>query len=342
MAAQSSLRHEARRTRPRQHFWERAQPSQPFRIVRRRRGGFLPEEASSHKGQVYVASCDGLETGVFKIGKSTDFFSKRSQALSQPTGAPGFYFPVYRLESDVFDELEKKALERLEAFRLHKRKEFVACSLDEIIKTLQHLQHEAAPSEAFSEHFYFPIEEFEAELLCLYDGFLLRPGPEQWPRICLFLSLSSGLSPREIFVALQDGSATPAAGLVSDFPPRSPHRWLAEYLLSLMRYERLPYGQELGWLWPCCLCPGEGCEVEELSELCERWDWYFRQWEDELWAGVESIGLLRKIHAAVTSESPTQLCASIHQKVWEYKQGRGVDASAFSNRGRRSRDFHFI
>ncbi|MDQ3230660.1 MAG: GIY-YIG nuclease family protein, partial [Pseudobdellovibrionaceae bacterium] len=74
---------------------DRADPRSPFQVLRNRRKGFLTEWTTSHKGQVYVASCDGLKHGVYKIGKSTDHFSRRSQALSQPTGAPGFYFPVY-------------------------------------------------------------------------------------------------------------------------------------------------------------------------------------------------------------------------------------------------------
>src|SRR6478736_161758 len=106
----------------RRFFKDRAEPGSPFRVLRDHRKGFIPEWTSAHKGQVYVARCDGLKSGVYKVGKSTDHFSRRSQALSQPTGAPGYYFPLYRFESDLFDQLEKDVFHALQAYRLHRRK----------------------------------------------------------------------------------------------------------------------------------------------------------------------------------------------------------------------------
>ncbi len=334
MAAHDSLRHEG--SRARQFLWDRPEPTRPFLILRKRRRGYLPERTPALKGQVYVASCDGLESGVFKIGKSTDHFSKRSQALSQPTGVPGFYFPVYRLETDGFDELEKKALHHLRAFRLHRRKEFLACPLEDIVEKLQSLQRDIAPLQPFSEHFYFAIEDFEEELLRLYESLLLRPGPESWPKICIFLSLTSGLSPREVLVSLQfHSSGLPSAfsGLRPDFHTA----WLAEYLRGLMSFEKLPFGRELASLQLC-----SSYQTEELGEECERWDWFFRQWEDCLWEGIESLSLLRRIQSCLMLDSPSLLCALVYRRAREYVLGSSARREDVPCGSLFKRAFHFI
>lgn len=356
MVAQTPFKDESRakqglpvgggRSRARALFWDRPTPARAFRILRQQRRGFVPETTTAYPGQVYVASCDGLEAGVFKIGKSTDHFSKRSQALSQPTGVPGFYFPLYRLESHSFDELEKRALAELEAFRLHRRKEFVACPLERVIQTLRNIQRSLDPRAPFSEHYYVPIEEFESELKKLYEELLLDPSPKAWPRICLFLSLSLGLSPREVMLSLE----APAAPLPDSFPGRplgSHLSWLLEYLRGLLHYGRLPYSGELAWAWTCCLCQagddeGQRLCAEVLFEDCERWEWYFRQWEDCLWEGVESLPLLGKIQSRLSLDSPSELCSLIHQKLRDYAAQPESELEAAKPSQSRLRDFHFI
>lgn len=316
----------------RRFFRDRSDPSCPFKVQREKRQGYVPEWTPIHKGQVYVASCDGLKKGVFKIGKSTDHFSKRSQALSQPTGVPGKYFPVYRLESDHFDQLEKDIFHILQGYRLHRRKEFVECSLEEIVNALRRCHRQSAPLHTFTEHFYFPIEEFELALATLYRSFLLQPGPKRWPEMCLLLSLLSGLPSHEILIRIAQGKGIQVA-LTSIFETNDT-LWLQQYLCALMKQGYLPFGYELSRALPE--------EEKDLEAEIEKYLWYFDCLEELLWDAVYSCDFLRKVHGSLDASTTAYFCQMIHQKARRYLGMSPNDQPYFLSGTQHKLDFHFI
>jgi len=308
----------------RRFLHDRADPHSPFKVLRNHRQGFLPEWTTAHKGQVYVASCDGLKNGVYKIGKSTDHFSRRSHALSQPTGAPGFYFPVYRFESDLFDQLEKDIFQSLRAHRLHQRKEFVECPLEQIVKNLRRRQREWAPELGFAEHFYYPIDEFESFIEQLYHEFLLHPGPHAWPLMCIFLSLISGLAPADILIRIghQREELPPLlGGLVEP----DDVQWLIAYIRSLLRHGHVPFAEDL--------------EDESL-------EWSLAWLEERLWDAIHAEPFLRKIQAFSDLPSTESFCYMLHHKACQYwgevLPGAHADLERVLERMRSRLDFHFI
>ncbi len=308
----------------RRYLKDRADPRSPFQVLRKRRQGFLPEWTTVHKGQVYVASCDGLKDGVYKIGKSTDHFSRRSQALSQPTGAPGFYFPVYRFESDLFDQLEKDIFQTLGVHRLHRRKEFVECPLEQIVKILRRRQRECAPEQAFAEHFYFPIEEFESFATALYQTFLLHPSAQGWPLICIFLSLITGLAPAEVLIRLGH-QREPIPPLLGGLIEADDVLWLLAWLRSMMRHGHIPFAEDL--------------EDEAL-------EWSLAWLEERLWDAIHGVPFLRKIQAFSDLPSTESFCFLLHFKTCLYygsKQPEShPDLERAMERMRTRLDFHFI
>ncbi len=308
----------------RRYLKDRADPRSPFQVLRKRRQGFLPEWTTVHKGQVYVASCDGLKDGVYKIGKSTDHFSRRSQALSQPTGAPGFYFPVYRFESDLFDQLERDIFQTLGAHRLHRRKEFVECPLEQIVKILRRRQRECAPEQAFAEHFYFPIEDFESFITALYQSFLLHPSAQGWPLICIFLSLITGLAPAEVLIRLGH-QREPIPPLLGGLIEADDVLWLLAWLRSMMRHGHIPFAEDL--------------EDEAL-------EWSLAWLEERLWDAIHGVPFLRKIQAFSDLPSTESFCFLLHFKACLYYGSERPEAHADVERAmermRTRLDFHFI
>ncbi len=308
----------------RRYLKDRADPRSPFQVLRKRRQGFLPEWTTVHKGQVYVASCDGLKDGVYKIGKSTDHFSRRSQALSQPTGAPGFYFPVYRFESDLFDQLEKDIFQTLGVHRLHRRKEFVECPLEQIVKILRRRQRECAPEQAFAEHFYFPIEDFESFITALYQSFLLHPSAQGWPLICIFLSLIAGLAPAEVLIRLGH-QREPIPPLLGGLIEADDVLWLLAWLRSMMRHGHIPFAEDL--------------EDEAL-------EWSLAWLEERLWDAIHGVPFLRKIQAFSDLPSTESFCFLLHVKACLYYGSERPEAHADVERAmermRTRLDFHFI
>jgi hypothetical protein len=308
----------------RRYLKDRQDPRSPFQVLRKRRQGFVPEWNTAHKGQVYVASCDGLKDGVYKIGKSTDHFSRRSQALSQPTGAPGFYFPVYRFESDLFDQLEKDIFQTLRAYRLHRRKEFVECPLEQIVKILRRRQRECAPELGFAEHFYYPIEEFEGFITGLYQDFLQQPAPRDWPLICIFLSLITGLAPAEVLIRIghQRAALPPLLGGLLE---ADDVLWLIAYIRSLLKHGHVPFAEDL--------------EDEAL-------EWSLAWLEERLWDAIHGSPFLRKIQAFSDLPSTESFCTMLHHKACQYygteRPETHADVERALERMRTRLDFHFI